>query len=172
MSEISIEPGAVVPDDFVHGDGCSIGAHALIGRDCVAEDHVRIGARSTVLAPEPSADNPIRRLVIQSAATIGAGAVVSGANVIGRGARIEPGAVCSKRWRQIWFGVGRICGSLAWLRSIRAELAAMPREPPQGRRRRPPSPSRRRQRPPGAAERPEPPENRPRSPEAGRCEAL
>ena len=93
MSEISIESGAVVPVDFVHGDGCSIGAHALIGRDCVAEDHVRIGARATVLAPEPSSDNPIRRLVIQSAATIGAGAVVSGANVIGRGARIEPGAV-------------------------------------------------------------------------------
>jgi len=48
--------------------------------------------------------------------------------------------------------------ALAWLRSIRAELAAIPVEPPSGRRGRPPPVARRRQRPPGAAGRPEPPE--------------
>lgn len=56
--------------------------------------------------------------------------------------------------------------ALARLRAIRAELAAMPREPPQGRRRRSPPPPRRRQRPPGALERPEPPEP-PQEPENG-----
>ena len=56
--------------------------------------------------------------------------------------------------------------ALARLRAIRAELAAMPREPPQGRRRRSPPPPRRRHRPPGASERPEPPEP-PQEPEIG-----
>ena len=93
VSGISADPGAVVPADFVHGAGCSVGGHAFIGSGCVAEDNVRIGARATVLAPEPSPDDLVQRLLIQSGATIGASAVVCGANIIGRGARIEPGAV-------------------------------------------------------------------------------
>ena len=93
VSEVSADPGVVAPADFVLGAGCSVGAYAFIGPGCVAEDNVQIGARATVLAPEPTSDVAAQRLLVQSGATIGAGAVVCGANVIGRGARIEPGAV-------------------------------------------------------------------------------
>lgn len=93
MTEISVGPGVVLPDDFVCGPGCVVGPHALIGPGCAVEDDVRIGARSTVLAPETPSNGEPRRLLIRSGVSIGAGAVVSGAEVIGRGARIEPGAV-------------------------------------------------------------------------------
>ncbi len=92
MSSIVVESGAEVPPDFVHGVACFVGAQALIGHGCVAEDNVRIGARATVLTSE-NTNGSEQRLVIQAGASIGASAVVCGATVIGRGARIEPGAV-------------------------------------------------------------------------------
>ena len=56
--------------------------------------------------------------------------------------------------------------ALAWLRAIRAELAAIPVEPPTGRRRGPPPPPRRRSRLPGAPEPPIRPQESP-DPEIG-----
>lgn len=93
MSEISVGQGAVLPDDFVHGSDCSVGPYAVVGSGCVIEDDVRIGPRATVLASESTLRGAFPGLVVQSGASIGAGAVVCGAEVVGRGARIEPGAV-------------------------------------------------------------------------------
>lgn len=93
MSELSVAHGAVVADDFEHGLNCCVGSYAVIGSGCTVEDDVRIGPRATVLAPEATPGSASRRLVVQTGARIGAAAVVCGAVVIGRGARIEPGAV-------------------------------------------------------------------------------
>lgn len=93
MTELLVGAGAVVPDDFVHGAGCSVGQNAFIGPGCRVGDSVKIEARATVVAPEPSPDDGGPGLMVQSGASIGAGAVVCGAAVIGRGARVEPGAV-------------------------------------------------------------------------------
>lgn len=93
MTDLLRSDGAVVPDGFVHGDGCSVGSHAFIGPGCVFGDSVKIEARATVVAPEHSANGTTPGLLVQSGASVGAGAVVCGARVIGRGARVEPGAV-------------------------------------------------------------------------------
>ncbi len=93
MSEISVGLGAFVADDFVHGTGCSVGPFAFVGPGCKAEDDVLIGPRATVMLPAEPSGNTNQSLVLQTGATIGAGAVVCGAAVVGRGARIEPGAV-------------------------------------------------------------------------------
>ncbi len=93
MSELSVALGAVVSDDFIHEAECSVGPHAFIGPSCIAGEGVRIEARATVMAPEPAPDGVLRQLTMQTGVVVGAGAVVCGAEVVGRGARIEPGAV-------------------------------------------------------------------------------
>ncbi|MCO5311818.1 MAG: WxcM-like domain-containing protein [Microthrixaceae bacterium] len=80
-------------DDFSHEAKCTVGPYAFIGPGCVAGAGVQIEARATVMAPDSTPDGGRRRLVVEPDVIVGAGAVVCGAEVIGRGARIEPGAV-------------------------------------------------------------------------------
>ena len=75
MSDIVVGPGAVVPDEFIHGVRCSVGPYVFVGPDCTLGDDVRIEPRATVLAPEPSSGGAVGRLVIESGVTIGASAV-------------------------------------------------------------------------------------------------
>lgn len=93
MTDLLRSEGAVLPDGFVHGSGCSVGPYAFIGPDCAFGDSVKIEARATVVAPEHSTNTAAPGLLVQAGASVGAGAVVCGARVIGRGARVEPGAV-------------------------------------------------------------------------------
>lgn len=93
MTKLVVGAGAVIPEDFAYGDGCSVGQHAFIGPGCTFRDGVKIEDRATVVAPVHDPDHARPGLTVQSGVSIGAGAVVCGAEVIGRGARIEPGAV-------------------------------------------------------------------------------
>jgi UDP-2-acetamido-3-amino-2,3-dideoxy-glucuronate N-acetyltransferase len=89
---LSIGTGAVVPENFSHGVGCVVDAQSFVGEGCVFEDRVYVGVHAT-LSPPPSEGDVKASLLVRDGASIGPGAVVCGATVIGQGARVEPGAV-------------------------------------------------------------------------------
>lgn len=92
-TDLLLGADVLLPDDLRHGIDCEIGHRAVIGSGCVLGDRVRVGPNATVLAPPASADGGVPELHVRNDVTIGAAAVVSGAVVIGVGARVEPGSV-------------------------------------------------------------------------------
>lgn len=91
--EISVAPGAVIPEVLPHGSGCFVGPHAFVGDGCEFESDVHVGARATITASSADPEGPPNRLLIRTGARIESGAVISGAAVIERGAIIRPGSV-------------------------------------------------------------------------------
>lgn len=85
--------GAVIPDGFECGPRCVVGPQSYVAAGCTFGSDVEVGAHVTVAPPSPAGQVEARRLLVRDGVHIGAGAVVSGAAVIGLGARVEPGAV-------------------------------------------------------------------------------
>jgi len=86
--ELRLGLGAVVPPDFEHGRNCVVGPMSYVAQGCAFGSGVEIGAHATLVTSSFSG-----RLLVRDGAHIAAGAVVSGAAVIGLGSRVEPGAV-------------------------------------------------------------------------------
>lgn len=93
-ASLTVGPGALIPNDLVHGRSCSVGEHSFVQAGVTLEDDVWIGPRATVLSPSgtPELGQPAS-LLVRAGAEIGAAAVVCGPSVIERGAKVRPGAV-------------------------------------------------------------------------------
>lgn len=92
----TIAPSADVPVEFDHGDGCVVGPMSFIAEGCTFEHDVLVGARATIMPPPAMHGDRSAMLLVRSGVQIGAGAVICGASVIERGARIEAGAVVTR----------------------------------------------------------------------------
>ena len=86
--------GSVVPGTLQYGEDCVIEPRSYIGDGVVLGHRVKIGPNTTLLATSDGRATP--SLLIRDDVVVGAAAVVSGASIIGIGARIEPGAVVTK----------------------------------------------------------------------------